>query len=152
MPPVNSIKLHAPKLHGKMKDNFGQGSPYAIVPVAWVDYMDAAIAIVARLGKASRYGYRGLLDDLRFTRDRGTFEILSQVPRDRQGATARFKHAALNCARQFVPYCYPSFRASAEYELYGEPTGAEPHILAELQRLHDTTRVLWIEHPVPADF
>jgi hypothetical protein len=136
MPAINNIKLHAPKIRGTaMKDNFGQGSPYAIVPMRFPHYVNAIIATVKHHAYRTRYNYRGLVDELEFARDRAMYEITSQYPEDWWGATARFKHAILNCVKNYVPRPHAT----------ADPSKMEQNckdLLREVARMHDTTKVI----------
>lgn len=140
---INSLKIQAPKLNHKSKENCGQGSQFAIRPVQFNDYFRLIISTIQ--DEASAYGYKfdltSLIEEVQLVWDRAIDEITCYALDIQWGAALRYKHAIYNTIKHH--------RISSPYgdiEAEDEDTKRiriPKTLTAKLVRLHNTCHVYW---------
>ena len=141
---INGLKLQAPKLNHRSREIMGQGSPIAIIPIKFNDYVDALLEIIKT--EAAQEGYKfdlsTLEEEVSCVRDRAIDEITCLPLEHRWAACLRYKHALYNSIKHHriaSPFKDDDFESDEERRIR-----VPRSLLNKLQRLHAIMRVSWV--------
>lgn len=147
---VNAIKLQAPRLNHKSKENFGQGSPFAIVPITFIKYVDLLLETIKSEGTQEGYKFdlASLIEEVESVRDRA-FDEITCLPLDhRWAACLRYKHALYNSIKHHrivSPFQQQQQADDNTDDDEIKRIRVPRTLLNKLQRLHTTMKVTWTE-------
>ena len=142
---INALKINAPKLNHKSKENNGQGSQFAIRRIHFNDYVDAIVNVIEQESSADGYKFDlgTLIEEVQLVRDRALDEITS-FPLHVQWAVAiRYKHAIYNAIKHHriaSPYSGDTYDDEDEEAKMIRIPKSLTH---KLVRLHNTSHVFW---------
>ncbi len=143
---INALKINAPKLNHKSKENQGQGSQFAIRRIHFNDYVDAIINVIEEEGNAEGYKFdlSTLIEEVKLVRDRAIDEITS-FPLDTQWAVAlRYKHAIYNTIKHHrIASPYNDDTDDEEDDEEVKLIRIPKSLTHKLVRMHNTLHVFW---------